>query len=345
MKARRSEKPYDLDPSVLHRYDQRHLIFNRVGSDPSFRWYRQGEKEEGLRRIAEHRPGYTRIDYALSEAAWSLHDGWEQAFKQTRITHWRSKVMGDDWHKEPMPVTDPAEMTMSLKKAALFLGASLVGVAEVNPLWLYENWRYTLEPLELPAGVRYAVVLAFEMNTEAVSESPSVATGAATALGYSRSAFTAASIAEFIRNLGYAALPAGNDMALSVPLAVDAGLGEVGRSGILITPEYGSRVQLAKIFTDLPLKPDEPVEFGVRETCRSCKRCAKACEAGAISMDDDPSWTPACSSSSPGALKWYLDGEKCYGFWVRNGMDCSTCISVCPYSKALRREPGEFWAS
>ncbi len=48
--------------------------------------------------------------------------------------------------------------------------------------------------------------------------------------------------------------------------------------------------------------------------------------------EDEPSWEPACSSSNAGALKWYIDGEKCYEYWCDNGTDCSTCISVCPYN-------------
>jgi len=44
-----------------------------------------------------------------------------------------------------------------------------------------------------------------------------------------------------------------NDTALSIPLAIDAGLGELGRNGLLITAEYGYCIRLCKIFTNLPL--------------------------------------------------------------------------------------------
>ena len=70
-------------------------------------------------------------------------------------------------------------------------------------------------------------------------------------------------LAEFIRILGYKAIPMGNDTSLSIPLAIDAGLGELGRHGLLITPEYGPCVRLCKVFTDLPLEPDKPIQFGV----------------------------------------------------------------------------------
>jgi len=117
----------------------------------------------------------------------------------------------------------------------------------------------------------------------------------------------------------------------------------------LITPQYGPRVRLCKIFTDLPLEPDKPIEFGVNEFCKKCKLCAEHCEVDAISMDDDPSFEVACRSNNPGALKWYTDVERCYLYWCENSADCSTCIKVCPYNVASAGKayfsPEKFWES
>ena len=98
----------------------------------------------------------------------------------------------------------------------------------------------------------------------------------------SKMAFTASSLAEFIHNFGYTPIPDGNDMSLSIPLAIDTGLGQLGRNGLLITPEYGPRVRLCKVFTDPPLEPDSPIDFGVNDFCRRCRLCADACEVDAI---------------------------------------------------------------
>ena len=125
---------------------------------------------------------------------------------------------------------------------------------------------------------------------------------------------------------------------------MDAGLGQVGRNGLLITPELGPRVRICKVFTDLPLKPDNPVDFGVTEFCKVCKRCAQACEVDAISMETEPTWTPACDANNPGALKWYVDTTKCHNFWYDNGTECATCIAVCPYNTGSKYlMPEEFW--
>jgi epoxyqueuosine reductase len=346
IRIRRVEKPfYTVDDGVARRYDQRNLIFNRIWMDPTWPGYHQTEEEQGLLNIREDKPGYSRVDYALSEAAWTVHDAWEGAFNPKRIERpGGPSLMGDRWYKGAHPIDDAFEMTRTLKRAARFYGADLVGVADLDIRWVYANRRGDLEPIELPEGVRHAVVMAIAMDPIGIATTPEVPAAAATGLGYSRLAFTASTLAEFIRNLGYMALPAGNSLGLSVPMAIDAGLGQLGRNGLLITPEYGPRVRLCKVLTDLPLEPDKPVDFGITSYCRGCRLCAEACEVDAISKAAEPSWNPACRSNSPGALKWYVDTERCYQYWCENGTDCSTCIAVCPFNDGpIEASTNEFW--
>jgi len=234
-------------------------------------------------------------------------------------------TVGIDWTTMRYEVNDPAEMSRGVKWAARSVGASLVGVCKLNRAWLYED-------AEVPERFENVIVMAVEMDKEGIDSSPAVPAAVATGVGYSKMAFILACMGEFIRNLGYDAIQCGNGVALSIPLAIDAGLGELGRNGLLVTPQYGPRVRLCKILTNLPLEPDKPIEFGVKETCRQCKLCAENCEAEAISTDDEPSFDVACRSNNPGALKWYVNTEKCYLYWCENGIDCSTCIKVCPYN-------------
>lgn len=348
VRVRRVEKPpYTYNSSKISRYDQRNLIFNRVANDASWSGYLRSEEKVGLRNIAKRKPGYSRIDYALTEAAWTVHECFQDAWNWERIARpLGPSLMGTKWYQTRYRVRDPTDMAKRVKRAAKLYGASLVGIAAYNPLWMQMNKRYDLAPLDMPKEIKWVIVGAIEMNELAIATSPEAPAGAATGTGYSKMAFVSATLAEFIRNLGYAAIPAGNNVGLSVPIAIDAGLGQLGRHGLLITPEYGPRVRLFKVFTDLPLVPDKPIDFGVTQFCRSCKRCADVCEVDAISFKDDPDWEPSTKSSSPGALKWYIDAEKCFGYWCDNGMDCSTCISVCPYTKGRSEAHAEeFWAS
>ena len=330
IKVKRVEKPpYVLDESQLRRFDSKNIVFERVMWDPSWDGYNRMYDEKVLDIIAEGRPGYSRFDFALAYASWIVHDGFEGSFSWTKIKPYRTPVdtIGIDWTKMKVEVDDPHEMSDYVKGAARLVGASLVGICKLNRDWLYEG-------VEIPERFENAIVMAIEMDAEAIGTSPAVPAATATAVGYSKMGFVLACMGEFIRNLGYDAIQCGNDTALSVPLAIDAGLGELGRNGLLVTPRYGPRVRLCKIFTDLPLEPDKPIEFGVRKFCKRCKLCAEHCEGDAISMEDEPSFEVACQSNNPGALKWYVDTERCYLYWCENGIDCSTCIAVCPYNKA-----------
>lgn len=58
-----------------------------------------------------------------------------------------------------------------------------------------------------------------------------------------------------------------------------AGIGWIGRNNLIVTPQFGSRVRLVTILTNLELKTDTPLEFG----CGDCYECIKACPAGALS--------------------------------------------------------------
>ena len=113
---------------------------------------------------------------------------------------------------------------------------------------------------------------------------------------------------------------------------MEAGLGELGRMGLLMTKKYGPRVRICKVFTDLPLTYDHYQPFGATEFCNICKKCAKRCPSHAIPLDDPTTEGPSLSSFS-GVRKWYINPEKCFLFWVKNWMDCNNCVMVCPFNK------------
>jgi len=100
----------------------------------------------------------------------------------------------------------------------------------------------------------------------------------------------------------------------------------------LITPNYGPRVRLAKVFTNLPLLPDSPIEFGVRDFCMICEKCAEKCPSQSI-MFGPPSAEPHNISNRKGVNTWHINAETCFQYWVRNGCDCSNCIRTCPFNK------------
>jgi reductive dehalogenase len=111
---------------------------------------------------------------------------------------------------------------------------------------------------------------------------------------------------------------------------VEAGLGEVARTGFCVTPEVGGNCRMAVVTTDLPMAVDRPIDYGVAEFCRKCKICAEQCPSGAISRAD----------SSEGMMirgyeHWFINNGACYNHWRESmgPMGCRLCVAVCPYSR------------
>jgi reductive dehalogenase len=224
-------------------------------------------------------------------------------------------------------------MTERIKEVARFYVASLVGITKVDQAWLYENYYERASgkagPVEIPYP--FAIVIALEMSWDEINKSPGYPASAATALVYSRMAEVSASLAKYIRALGYPALASGNDSGANIPMAIDAGLGEHGRSGLLLTPEFGPRQRLCKVFTSLPLVPDLPIDFGIVSYCESCHACASACPVDAIPMGDRTD-VPTSISNRVGIKRWTVNVSDCLIYWRENGSDCANCIAACPWA-------------
>lgn len=65
-------------------------------------------------------------------------------------------------------------------------------------------------------------------------------------------------------------------------LAVQAGIGFIGRSNLLVHPEYGARMRYVSVLTHADLEPDMPYDG---DECGSCRACMAVCPAGAIKED------------------------------------------------------------
>lgn len=321
--------PYAIDPSVLDRFDERNIVFSRRTWDVDAAFYGLAVHENAAQRIDSGEPGYSRLEFARLRASWTVSERFQGAYS------WEALGERDPTLRDRAPyVADPALLSEQVRGTARTYGADLVGICEVDRRWLYSR-RMDGSAVEVPPEFRYAVVMAVRMDVAGILEAPTFRAGTATGVGYSRMAFCIACLAEFLRNLGYRALPMGNDTALSIPLAIDAGLGELGRNGLLITPQYGPCVRLCKVLTDMPLVPDRPISFGVAETCKTCRRCAEACEVEAISASPEPSYEIACPSNNRGIRRWAVNHDRCYCFWAENGASCSTCIAACPYTRKM----------
>ncbi len=238
---------------------------------------------------------------------------------------------GGEIRRAPVSLA-PELASAKVKGFARLLGADLVGIGPLNQAFVYTTVGRTFygqgwgEPIVLDHP--YAVSLGIRMNVAGLSRTaPAYPEILESGLAYARGAFMAVQLAAYIRGLGYRARAhhLRNYQVLSVPVAVDAGLGELGRCGFLLNREFGNCLRLATVTTDLPLAPDRPVDIGVQRFCERCVVCAKACPAGAI--PEGP------KVAVRGVRKWQLDVERCFRHWHEVQSDCGICIAVCPWSR------------
>ena len=104
---------------------------------------------------------------------------------------------------------------------------------------------------------------------------------------------------------------------------IEAGLGQMGINGQLLTPEAGSRCRLAMITTNMPMVFIGPQDFGIPSICDECQACVRRCPAGAI---------PVKRSWHRGIEKSKLNLSRCFPLVAKvNG--CSVCVKVCPIQR------------
>jgi len=341
---------YDIS-SAYKRMNQKDTAFMRILWDKKL-------KSMGLSYMVKNgdmlpnpmagEPGFSELDHALVLSSWSGHD----AGAPHSAHGLRGRGNFNNWKRHANPGKKPYkfeskdEASKYVKRASSYLGAGVVGIAPYDERWTYSKWYEFSEedilsnrPGKQVKGVfpfkpKSVIAVAFDMDYDAM-KAPGYIADSAAGLEYSHMTEVTHKIAVFLNRLGYKAIPAGNDTGLSIPIAIQAGLGELSRMGTLINEKYGSRVRLAKVYTDLEMTFDKPISFGVQEFCKKCMKCADNCPSKAISVEDEPTVKPPITSisSHPGVTKWYQDNEKCFSQWERGGASCGICLSVCPYNK------------
>jgi len=336
----------------FERFDQRNEIYCRSEWDPEIKsnkaaaFFRGHYMPHARARKAD---GFGQTDYALRNASWHVtnvirdlrreKDDRKEGFFDTFTAH-------DEGWPEPYEFESVEAATANLRKAADAIGAGLMGVCEYDERWVYTA-RYSEQtqqskPVDIPNDLPRIIVIGEPMDLELTATVPSALSGSATGMGYTHDTVVLLTLTQYIRNLGYRAIASMNDSALPIPLAVQAGLGEIGRHSLLITEEYGPRLRLGKIFTDMPLTINEPRRFGVKEFCDLCQRCSSACPPKAI-PSGAPSREAYSVSNLKGILRWTTYAEKCFRFWAGQNSDCSICIRACPYNRDFSKWYNRLW--
>lgn len=335
--GKRAEEPtYRRDVvGPLERFDERDCLFARIDLEPGserYRAYYEAHEEfqpvdDFLRSLPPLGSSAAPSDRAALDSIFGA--AFTAGLPREAVSVGGRTVGGHEALRVSM---GPEEAAVKVKALARYLGADLVGIGPFNPAFLYSHVGRTFygqgwgEAITLDHP--YAISMGFAMDYDLLRRyAPGFPVLMESALAYARSAVVAVELANYIRGLGYSARAhhLRDYQALCVPLAVDAGLGELGRSGVLITREFGSSLRLATVTTDLPMVLDRPVDLGIQRFCQECKLCAMACPAGAVPKGD--------KIAVRGVKRWKLAAGRCYHYWRQAGSDCALCLVACPWSK------------
>lgn len=245
---------------------------------------------------------------------------------------------GTPVYSNKYPVTDEEAMVKNIKATARYLGADLVGIVKLTP----ERIKLAAYRKDQEAVDRFThyIIVAAEMEalhfrSRLVHPNFRRPVRAPSASGdvhktYSDVERICVHLADYIRGLGYNAESQGpSRRLLNGPFANWAGLGETGRNNVVITREFGPRVRLGGVLTDLPMAEDQPIDLGVQKFCEVCLKCVRHCPSGAI--------TKGPKQMIRGVLRWPLNRKRCSEVgWAHGGevsYGCQQCLIICPYNK------------
>ena len=315
-----------IDRNRIKRFDERDTMFSRneiiPGSNQYVSYYNFRPENEITDKQFREKPGL------LSDKSHYYHpyafNSANASFKVVKELH--QKVEGiPSKNKADL---NPIKLSNYVKSWCKKLGALEVGIAplDINNVYSVKG-RGNGYGKKVSSSYPVAVAFTVEMNHEMVKAAPQASIVMESANQYLKSGRIAVTIAEFLRAIGYEARAHidGNYELICPLVARDAGLGEIGRMGLLMTPTHGPRVRIGVVTTNAPLKlTNRKVDHSAEHFCLKCKKCATCCPGKAI-----PTTAPQLIEN---VKRWQINSESCFTYWTVAGTDCGRCMSVCPYS-------------
>jgi ferredoxin len=326
------DKSLERDLSKAEQYDERDNMFarNNLQHHPKLmkKYYALRPENESTDRQIHQKPEFGEKEQLYYDKYTT--PCYEAAFEYLG----KSIPLSTGETAEKKISIDPVQFCTTLTEFAKFYGACDVAFLQLRSHHFYshkgrhaKNWGDKTDQTH-----KTAIAIVVPMRVGMIKLGPTSSVLQESAQKYVEAAKISNILAGYIRNFGYEARAHndGNYETLCVPIAVEAGLGELGRMGILMHRVHGPCVRLAVVTTDLEL-PDSvrPMPFYMEEFCHICKKCADNCPSGSIIHDDEP--------YSRNFRHWSIHQEKCFSYWKTIGSDCGFCISVCPYTKPNTR--------
>jgi epoxyqueuosine reductase QueG len=194
------------------------------------------------------------------------------------------------------------------------LGISSIGYTLLTPDLLIRD-KFIQYP--------FTIVLTIEMGKDIIETPPGEDAKDLNDTAYVKLGILTTKLSDYLRKNGFAteiAHPYGGLVNFSA-LGQEAGLGYIGESGLLITPELGPRQKISAIFTsisNLPIKENNEHAW-IPEYCDKCGKCVKACPEKALIEKE------TCC----GGKEIELIQKNCIGC----SQGCTYCIEACPFEE------------
>ena len=205
--------------------------------------------------------------------------------------------------------------SQDIKAAAKRMGADIVGIGSIDR---WSTAPIQMDPKQIMPNAKSIICLGFRVlrgSLRGIEEGTYFSNYSAMGYGgitYLYMPMTVINLSKMIEDAGYEAVPMGHqsdwraidikghlrddysrpvapgkaapDVMINLRIAgFLCGLGEIGYSKMLLTPEFGPRVRVGIIITELELEPDPIMEPGT--LCNRCMACVRECPGGCIPAD------------------------------------------------------------
>lgn len=318
----------------MDRFDERDTIFSRmelIAGSEKYETYYAGRPD--LKQVDDQ---FRNTNSGLYKREWIEMARIDSAFRLLKkFRPLAAQSAGRKGTDFPSDQKSLKAITRELRETALEYGAVLYGETVLGMECFYSvRGRGGLYGKPVIDPLRNALVFAVEMDREKVSRAPRPVEAKEVTRGYIRVVIIGLILSYFLRELGYEArCHTEGESELILPAAARAaGLGEMGRLGLLLTEDYGPVIRLGAVTTSFPLtslNENDPAQVSsLADFCATCDLCARHCPGKAISRE------PAFQNSScpeKQIVPWKTNQEACFSMWNKFGTDCGICLAVCPY--------------
>lgn len=318
----------------MKKYDERETLFSRVALTKNSKEYKEFYKEKRELKLKDDPLRQLKFRHKLRKSERYK----ELFFPLIKNNKKYISTVFDMAESHPVNKTridiEPS-FSSNLKEITKYYGATSVGIVPLTDYSYYSHFGGLNDAVGLDnygkkifPKFKTAIVYTVLMDKEKINRAPMFEELLATEEAYLQVATVGSRLTMYLKDLGYKSMFNNSEFYLApmVPLAYDAGLGEIGMCNHLITKEHGNSVRLGAVFTNLEVNYDQPIDFGLTEFCKKCALCLSNCPSKAITHR---------TRMVNGRQFYKFDENKCFDMWVKSGTDCGTCISACPFTQGV----------